>query len=523
MRIVNYFILTSMLAVIFSIAAASAPKAQGIPPIKAVKTDMNVGVYYFPGWSQVDRWYCIAANKRVKHPLLGYYREGDPDAADWHIKWALEHGVSFFAFDFYTADGSQMLETALDDGFLKAKNINKFKFCLNWCNHAPPSTMTAKELERFGDLVIKKYLTHPSYLKIDDKPLVIFLAGYSFVKNLGVETAAKEFQKFKDRCIDAGLKGVYIVFCEGETNGVETLRQSLEAGVDAFALYNYPYAGSGMTGPGNYAEFSYTHLMEQGEIIWKSWSAMTEGNFWPTVMPGWDRRPWLKDKDLIRTGNTPELFEEFLRNARNHVNKDKVVLIEAWNEWGEGSVLEPSVEDGFAYLDAVRNVFSSEAKEHTDADPKSLGLPMPVYDLKLPSESQWKFDFDDCGWTTSNLSPIVINWGTLNAKSLNGDPQLNSPLTYLDCSKFSKIRLRMKLSSHEKKSDSGQIFWSTVYRGLDEYTSVTFTVYLDDQWHEYIINLKGNEYWDGTTDRIRLDPVGIADVEINIDEIVFME
>ena len=126
---------------------------------------MLVGAYYFPGWNKAEKWYCIAANKNVQHPLLGYYSEGDPNAADWHIKWALEHGVSFFAFDYYTADGSQMLETALDDGFLKAKHINQFKFCLNWCNHAAESTMTAEQLDQFGDLVIKKYLTHPSYLE----------------------------------------------------------------------------------------------------------------------------------------------------------------------------------------------------------------------------------------------------------------------------------------------------------------------------------------------------------------------
>jgi hypothetical protein len=94
--------------------------AYGIPTPKPAKADMLVGAYYFPGWNKAEKWYCIAANPNVQHPLLGYYREGDPDAADWHIKWALEHGVSFFAFDFYTAGGSQMLETALDDGFLKA-------------------------------------------------------------------------------------------------------------------------------------------------------------------------------------------------------------------------------------------------------------------------------------------------------------------------------------------------------------------------------------------------------------------
>jgi len=243
--------------------------------------------------------------------------------------------------------------------------------------------------------------------------------------------------------------------------------------------------------------------------------------FWPTAMPGWDRRPWTKDQDLVRTNSTPELFGKSLRDLRQHANKDRVLMIEAWNEWGEGSVLEPSIEHGFAYLEEVRKTFCLDAGPHVDTDPKSLGLRQPIFDLKLPSMSRWTFDFDAQGWTGSGVKDLQTVWGALVMTSENADPKITSPITYLDCAKHPKARIRMRAMPPEsgEKTAVGQLFWSTVEFAISANTCLSFAVRLDGTWHEHVIDLSANPKWAGRTDRLRLDPVDKAGIRIEIDEI----
>lgn len=62
--------------------------------------------------------------------MLGYYREGDPEVADWHIKWAVENGITFFMYDWYWRNGKIALENGLENGYLKAKYRDYIKFCI---------------------------------------------------------------------------------------------------------------------------------------------------------------------------------------------------------------------------------------------------------------------------------------------------------------------------------------------------------------------------------------------------------
>jgi hypothetical protein len=55
----------------------------------------------------------------------------------------------------------------------------------------------------------------------------------------------------------------------------------------------------------------------------------------------------------------------------------KLVLVEAWNEYGEGAAVEPHREWGFGYLDAIRAVFGTARGRHRDVTPHDLGLAVP--------------------------------------------------------------------------------------------------------------------------------------------------
>jgi hypothetical protein len=66
----------------------------------------------------------------------------------------------------------------------------------------------------------------------------------------------------------------------------------------------------------------------------------------------------------IITDNTPERFRDALVRARQLAMSlpadNRIITINAWNEWGEGSYLEPDTVHGMGYLEAVKSVFGSD-------------------------------------------------------------------------------------------------------------------------------------------------------------------
>jgi len=93
---------------------------------------------------------------------------------------------------------------------------------------------------------------------------------------------------------------------------------------------------------------------------------------------GWDSSPrcgddpdWMTKRDYpfgaVLVNNTPYLFKKALAQAKVLTvlkpEKDRIITINSWNEWGEGSYLEPDSINGMEYLEAIKAVFGSSMNE----------------------------------------------------------------------------------------------------------------------------------------------------------------
>jgi Glycosyltransferase WbsX len=150
-------------------------------------------------------------------------------------------------------------------------------------------------------------------------------------------------------------------------------------GYDAGTGYNYPRAGM----PDDAPSAPYAQMVDGYEQIWYGIATQRIIDYAPVTEPGWDSRPWHGEQALVRTGRDPEKFRDMLRRARQFTDRfpltggKKLILIEAWNEYGEGAAIEPHQEWGFAYLQAVRETFATTRGAHRDLTPADLGLTVP--------------------------------------------------------------------------------------------------------------------------------------------------
>jgi lipopolysaccharide biosynthesis protein len=80
----------------------------------------------------------------------------------------------------------------------------------------------------------------------------------------------------------------------------------------------------------------------------------------PGLVPAWDNSPRRGGRASVFADSSPEKYSRWLAKLCEYaVRRDpeeRLVFINAWNEWGESACLEPDVRNGFAYLNATSAV-----------------------------------------------------------------------------------------------------------------------------------------------------------------------
>ena len=152
-----------------------------------------IGAYYYQWFPHnFTRGYLREKLVPPQPPQLGRYSSRDPKAVERHIAWATRHGIDFLALDWWP--GVDKVNSVISESFLKARNIGDIKFCLFYESYGAGfraeygSTIFSDEMtENFVADVVKMaglFFDHPSYLRVDGRPVVFFYVNPDILRQL---------------------------------------------------------------------------------------------------------------------------------------------------------------------------------------------------------------------------------------------------------------------------------------------------------------------------------------------------
>ena len=231
-------------------------------------------------------------------------------------------------------------------------------------------------MDRITDHIIERYFSRENYFRMDGLPFFSIYHLDTLAESFGGERElARALEKMRRRVEQAGLPGVHLNAIgwnlgslQGELPRTRPFHNAAELGFDSATSYVWVH---------------HVDVQEKGlnqyDIMADLYFSMYEEArdtcpipVFPNVTVGWDPSPrtdpdgpWkpaVYPYSQVLEGNTPEAFGRAVRQAIDLVSPlpgETMVTLNAWNEWTEGSYLEPDTVHGMAYLEAVREVFGT--------------------------------------------------------------------------------------------------------------------------------------------------------------------
>jgi hypothetical protein len=359
-------------------AKASASTPQVIPACVKVVNGCRygneaylLGAYYFPGWSNNQRgsnftqpWNLIRPYPE-REPLLGWYNDSDPTILRQQANQMRRGGLHYVVFDSYWDGQGAFLEQSLR-AYRSIWQTGDPQYALLWANHYPWKDGRANAT-RMIDRWIAQYLNHAGYLRIDGRPVLYVFSVEDYEKNakeMGLANAAALTKLLNDRMKSAGLPELYLI---GGTPALAHWSRgvAVTAGFQALSAYNYHIGYSGEAQTASALASNFSQLAANYAQNWNWLARNTSLTYVVPMSTGWDKTPWLdraKGETTYKGIASPAEFEQHLRAGKaimdaNTTRTRRMGIVCCWNEFGEGSYLEPTKQRGTQVLDAVRKVY----------------------------------------------------------------------------------------------------------------------------------------------------------------------
>lgn len=323
-----------------------------------------------------------------------YYNLLDPETRKWQARIAKKYGIYGFCYYHYWFNGKKLLEKPLEQ--VIASGEPDLPFCLSWANESWTRAWDAKDKQiligqEYGDKsnweehfnYLLNIFRDKRYIKVDNKPLFVI-----YRSDL-IERCDEMMAFWNGLAKKNGLDGIYFV------NTLSAFQ----------ACTNHHGFDAHLEFEPNYTVFNH---MDKLFAIWRKTYRRIAGSeaipqplrklflvrisydrIWSKILsrvpaakktfPGafvdWDNSARKGHNAYIFEGASPKKFEDYLagqiKRSKELYDSD-FLFINAWNEWAEGTYLEPDKKYGYAYLEAVRNAIA-RTKQSTKGREKIHG------------------------------------------------------------------------------------------------------------------------------------------------------
>lgn len=354
--------------------------------------DVRLIAFYLPQFHPVpenDRWWGPGftdwQNVAKATPLFeGHYQPRLPGALGFYdlrldevrhqqVKLARSHGIHGFCYYYYWFNGRRILEQPLNR-YVADKKID-FPFCVCWANEnwsrrwdgGNREVLLVQEHDTASDMkFIREVIPlfkDPRYIRVNGLPLLVLYRA-DLLKNPSATAAG-----WREECEKAGLPGIHL--CAAQTFDVTDPRP-------------YGFDSACEFPPHKHAIGHIAHDQRGLPEDFKGWvcdyelvarhsltAPVPDYPLYRGLFPSWDNSARKRNQALIFHQSDPSRYEYWLRGlvsyTRQHlVGDQRIIFINAWNEWAEGAHLEPDLKYGSAYLEATRRALSGQT------DPKQL-------------------------------------------------------------------------------------------------------------------------------------------------------
>jgi glycosyltransferase involved in cell wall biosynthesis len=314
---------------------------------------------------------------RVPHADIGYYDLRDRETQVKQIELAKTYGIEGFCFYYYWFGGKRLLETPIEN-YLADPELNH-PFCLCWANEnwsrrwdgLENDVLIGQNHSAEDDLAciadLARFMRDARYIRIEGKPLLLV-----YRPNL-LPSAQQTAARWRQWCRDNGIGEIYLAYTQSFAK-VDPAEYGFDAAIE------FPPNNSGppeLTAQVNLINHDYDGKVYDWDIFVKNSEEYSDPGYiiFRSVCPSWDNTARRGAGGTAFVNNSPAKYERWLENAvdetiRAHPDFDqRLIFVNAWNEWAEGAHLEPDQATGYAYLEATRRALTD-----TDSTQKRIVL-----------------------------------------------------------------------------------------------------------------------------------------------------